>query len=127
MKQKLILLAGIRTIPPEIIEAARIDRVTGTRLVSTMILPLIWPVVVVVALIRLVDSVREDPDLISVLIIEKTPFVDGNLVLIFDRKTYALRQWIVTDGQGLKTSVAIYNLTTDKPQDARQFVISSAY
>src|SRR4051812_27742003 len=76
---------------------------------------------------RLVDSVREDPDLISLLIIEKTPFVDGNVVLIFDRKTYALRQWIVTDPQGLKTSVAIYNVATDKPQDARQFVISSTF
>jgi outer membrane lipoprotein-sorting protein len=76
---------------------------------------------------RLVDSVREDPDLISVLIIEKTPFVDGNVVLIFDRKTFTLRQWIVTDAQGLKTSVAIYNTSTDKPQDARQFVISSTF
>jgi len=53
----LILLAGIRTIPPEIIEAARLDRVTGVRLVRTMVLPLMWPVVIVVALIR-VDSVR---------------------------------------------------------------------
>ena len=53
----LILLAGIRTIPPEIIEAARLDRVTGVRLVRTMGLPLMWPVVIVVALIR-VDSVR---------------------------------------------------------------------
>jgi outer membrane lipoprotein-sorting protein len=76
---------------------------------------------------RLVDSVREDPDLISLLIIEKTPFVDGNVVLIFDRKTYTLRQWIVTDPQGLKTSVAIYNVATDKPQDARQFVIGSTF
>lgn len=54
----LILLAGIRTIPPEIIEAARIDRVTGFRLVRVMILPMVWPVVIVVALIRVVDSVR---------------------------------------------------------------------
>jgi outer membrane lipoprotein-sorting protein len=76
---------------------------------------------------KLVDSVREDPDLISVLIIERTAFVQGKLVLIFDRKTYQLRQWIVTDAQGLNTSVAIYNVTTDKTQDPRQFVISSAF
>jgi outer membrane lipoprotein-sorting protein len=76
---------------------------------------------------RLVDSVREDPDLISILIIEQLPFVSGKLVLIFDRKTYALRQWIVTDAQGLNTSVAIYNVTTDRAQDPKQFVISSAF
>jgi hypothetical protein len=33
----------------------------------------------------------------------------------------------VTDPQGLKTSVAIYNVATEKPQDARQFVISSTF
>ncbi len=63
---------------------------------------------------QLVDSVREEPDLISVLIVEKSALVEGKLALIFDRKTYELRQWIVTDAQGLNTSVAIYNVTTGK-------------
>jgi outer membrane lipoprotein-sorting protein len=47
--------------------------------------------------------------------------------MIFDRRSYQLRQWIVTDAQGKNTSVAIYNTSTDKPQDPRQFVISSAF
>ena len=51
------------------------------------------------------------------MIIEKSALVDGKLTLIFDRKTYELKQWIVTDAQGLNTSVAIYNITTGKPQD----------
>ncbi len=72
---------------------------------------------------KLVDSVREEPDLISVLIVEKSALVDGKLALIFDRKTYELRQWIVTDAQGLNTSVAIYNVTTDTPQDPGLFRI----
>jgi outer membrane lipoprotein-sorting protein len=75
----------------------------------------------------LVDSVREEPDLISVLIIERSVFAQGKLVMIFDRRTDVLRQWIVTDAQGLNTSVAIYNVATDKPQDAGQFVIGSAF
>jgi multiple sugar transport system permease protein len=54
----LILLAGMRTIPAEILEAASIDRVKGLRRVWLIVLPSIWPVVVVVTLIRLVDSVR---------------------------------------------------------------------
>jgi outer membrane lipoprotein-sorting protein len=76
---------------------------------------------------NLVDSVRQDPDLVSVLIIERSVLASGKLDLIFDRKTYQLRQWIVTDAQGLNTSVAIYNVTTDKPQDPQQFLITSAY
>jgi outer membrane lipoprotein-sorting protein len=74
-----------------------------------------------------VDSIREEPDLISVLIIERSVFATGKLQLIFDRRTYVLRQWVVTDAQGLNTSVAIYNVVINKPQDPRQFVISSLF
>jgi outer membrane lipoprotein-sorting protein len=72
---------------------------------------------------QLVDSVREEPDLISVLIVEKSALIEGKLALIFDRKTYELRQWIVTDAQGLNTSVAIYNVTTGKTPDPGLFRI----
>lgn len=75
----------------------------------------------------LVDSVREEPDLISVLIVEKSSLVEGKLTLIFDRKTYELRQWIVTDAQGLNTSVAIYNVTTGIRPDASLFRIDISH
>ena len=54
----LILLAGMQSISPEIIEAARLDRVRGWSYVRRIVLPLIWPVVTVVLLLRLVDSIR---------------------------------------------------------------------
>jgi outer membrane lipoprotein-sorting protein len=73
---------------------------------------------------ELVDSVREEPDLISLLIVEKSSLVDGKLALIFDRKTYELRQWIVTDAQGLNTAVAIYNVSTGKAEDRSLFRIN---
>ncbi len=57
----------------------------------------------------------------AVVIVEKTAFSDGKLTLVFDPKTYELKQWIVTDAQGLNTSVAIYNVTTGKPQDPKLF------
>ena len=72
----------------------------------------------------LVSEVREEPDLIAVVIVEKSAFVDGKLTLIFDRKTYELKQWIVTDAQGLNTSVAIYNVTTGKQPDPGLFKIT---
>ena len=54
----LILLAGMQSISPEIVEAARLDRVRGWAYIRRIVLPLIWPVVTVVLLLRLVDSIR---------------------------------------------------------------------
>jgi outer membrane lipoprotein-sorting protein len=73
---------------------------------------------------RLVSEVREDPDLLAVVIVERSAFVDGKLTLVFDRKTHDLKQWIVTDAQGLNTSVAIYNVTTGKQPDPGLFKIT---
>lgn len=70
-----------------------------------------------------VDQVREETDLVSVVINEKSSLVKGKLTLIFDRRSYALRQWIVTDAQGLDTSVAIFNTVTDVKPDSGLFKI----
>lgn len=72
----------------------------------------------------LVDEVREEPDLIAVVIVEKSKLVNGKLTLVFDRNTYELKQWIVTDAQGLNTSVAVYNVTTGKKSDPGLFKIN---
>ena len=72
-----------------------------------------------------VQSVTEEPDLISLTIVEQSSLAQGKLVLIFDRKTSALRQWVVTDAQGLNTSVAIYNTSTGKPQNPNLFRITA--
>ena len=73
---------------------------------------------------NVVQSVREETDLISLVIVEKGSLAQGKLTLIFDRKTYELRQWVVTDAQGLNTSVAIYNTATGKPQNPNLFRIT---
>jgi multiple sugar transport system permease protein len=54
----LILLAGIQSVSTEVSEAARLDKVRGLFYMRKILLPLIWPVVLVVILIRLVDSIR---------------------------------------------------------------------
>ena len=54
----LILLAGMQSISPEITEAARLDRVRGFTYYRRIVIPLIRPVIMVVLLIRLVDSIR---------------------------------------------------------------------
>ena len=73
---------------------------------------------------KTVDEVVEEADLISLIIVEKSALVKGKLTLIFDRQSYELRQWIVTDAQGLNTSVAIFNTATGKPADLGLFRIS---
>ena len=72
----------------------------------------------------LVSAVKEEADLIALVIVEKTAFVEGQLTLIFDRKSFALRRWVVTDAQGLNTSVDIFNTTIGKAQDPNLFRIS---
>jgi outer membrane lipoprotein-sorting protein len=72
----------------------------------------------------LVDEVRVEPDLIAIVIVEKSKLVNGKLTLVFDRHSYELKQWIVTDAQGLNTSVAVYNVTTGKNSDPELFKIN---
>ncbi|AXS38733.1 outer-membrane lipoprotein carrier protein LolA [Breoghania sp. L-A4] len=70
-----------------------------------------------------VTSVSVEPDLVTVTITEDTTFVQGKLTLIFDSNTRELKQWTVTDAQGLDTSVAIYNVEVGKPTNAKLFEI----
>jgi len=71
----------------------------------------------------IVREVIEEPDLITLVLVQESAFGDGALRLIFDAKTYELKQWVVTDAQGLDTSVAIYNVETGKKADPDYFKI----
>ncbi|WP_321504830.1 outer-membrane lipoprotein carrier protein LolA [Breoghania sp.] len=70
-----------------------------------------------------VTSVSVEPDLVTVIITEDGTFVQGKLTLIFDAQTQDLKQWTVTDEQGLDTSVAIYNVNTGVAVNNKMFVI----
>ncbi len=72
----------------------------------------------------IVQAIREEPDLVSLTIMDRKARMPGKLTLIFDRKTFQLRQWVVTDAQGLNTSVAIYDTATGKPQNPNLFRIT---
>ncbi len=72
-----------------------------------------------------VISVSADDTFITV-VIEETQVVVGTnrLMIMFDAKTQQLKQWTVTDPQGLDTTVAVYNLDTAKKPDPNLFVIN---
>jgi outer membrane lipoprotein-sorting protein len=71
-----------------------------------------------------VRSVDIEPDLIQVVMVDDARFGGGRLTLFFDRESYELRQWTVTDQQGLDTSVAIYNVETGNRLSADLFRIN---
>jgi outer membrane lipoprotein-sorting protein len=70
-----------------------------------------------------VTRVGVAPDLVEIEMQDETKFSAGTLNLIFDRSTYELRQWTVTDQQGLQTMVALYNVETGKQLAADLFKI----
>jgi outer membrane lipoprotein-sorting protein len=72
-----------------------------------------------------VVSVSADDTFITVVVEETQVMVGTNrLMLMFDAKSLQLRQWTVTDPQGLDTTVAVYNLDTVKKPDPNLFVIN---
>ena len=70
-----------------------------------------------------VTRVSVASDLVEVELQDETKFSSGTLNLVFDRATYALRQWTVTDQQGLQTMVALYNVETGNKLSADLFKI----
>ena len=71
---------------------------------------------------NLVD-VRIENDLIILIVREESLFVSSEIAFLFDEKTKVLRQWVVSDSQGV-TKVAIFNVETGLPADPKNFKIN---
>lgn len=59
-----------------------------------------------------VQSVSEAPDLTTIILGNKSIFGDSTISLMFDPKTFELKQWTIRDAQGKDTSVMIFNVQT---------------
>ncbi len=59
---------------------------------------------------KMVRSVKQDPDLVTIVLGDKSIFGDSTITMMFDPATNDLRQWTITDAQGKETSVMIYNV-----------------
>lgn len=57
----LILLAGLQNLPSELVEAARIDGASSTKIFWSITLPFMQPVIAVAVLIKLLDTFRTFP------------------------------------------------------------------
>ena len=57
-----------------------------------------------------VKSVREENDLTTIRLADKSVFGNSEITMMFDPKSYELRQWTITDAQGKDTTVMIFNV-----------------
>lgn len=70
-----------------------------------------------------VKSVKEENDLTTIVLGDKSVFGTSKITLMFDPKTYELRQWTITDAQGLDTTVMIFNTKEGVKFDPKLFDI----
>jgi len=61
---------------------------------------------------RMVRDVQENSGLTFIVLGDKSIFGDQLITLIFDSKTFELRQWTITDAQGKDTTVILSNVRT---------------
>ncbi len=69
----------------------------------------------------MVKGVKEESDLTTIALGNNTVFGNSTITMMFDPKTYDLRQWTITDNQGKDTSVMIFNVKTGVQFDDRVF------
>ncbi|MCA1492588.1 outer membrane lipoprotein carrier protein LolA [Sinorhizobium alkalisoli] len=72
---------------------------------------------------RMVRAVREESDLITIVLGDRSVFGDSTITMMFDPRTYDLRQWTITDAQRKDTSVMIFNVRTGLQLDDKVFRI----
>jgi outer membrane lipoprotein-sorting protein len=70
-----------------------------------------------------VKGVEEKPDLTTIILGNESVFGDARITLLFDPKSYELRQWTVTDAQGKDTTVMIFNVQTGVKIDPKLFKV----
>ncbi len=73
-----------------------------------------------------VRSVRQDEDLTTIQLQDKSIFGDSTITMMFDPKSYELRQWTITDAQGKDTTVMIFNVQAGVTFDPSVFKIDYA-
>jgi outer membrane lipoprotein-sorting protein len=70
---------------------------------------------------KMVRDVKEEPDLITIKLGDRSVFADSTITMMFDPKSFDLRQWTITDNQGKDTSVMIFNVQTGQKFDEKVF------
>lgn len=67
--------------------------------------------------------VNESSDEISVTLEDRDQLVSGQLTVVYDHKSKNLKQWVIIDGQGLRTTISLKSLTNDVAMDPSLFKV----
>ena len=70
-------------------------------------------------------SVKEEDDLTTIQLVDKSVFGNARITMMFDPKSYELRQWTITDAQGKDTTVMIFNVKQGVKLDQKLFKINT--
>jgi len=70
-------------------------------------------------------AVEHQPGALRVTLADKSGNAPGNIILVFDEPALQLRQWIVTDAQGLQTTVALRDMQSGVQADNALFVLKT--
>ncbi|MBA4211039.1 MAG: hypothetical protein C0454_16060 [Parvibaculum sp.] len=68
-------------------------------------------------------NVETQPGALLITVADRKGEAPGHITLIFDQPRMQLRQWVVTDAQGLQTTVALRNVETGIRADNALFVL----
>jgi len=68
-------------------------------------------------------GVERQPGVLRLVLQDKSGNAPGDLTLVFDQPSLQLRQWVVTDAQGLQTTVALRNTRSGIKADNALFVL----
>jgi outer membrane lipoprotein-sorting protein len=75
---------------------------------------------------QMVRDVKQEADLTTIVLGDRTIFGDSTITLMFDPKSFELRQWTITDMQKKDTSVMIFNVQSGVQLDPSVFEIPYA-
>ncbi len=70
-----------------------------------------------------VRSVKEEDDLTTIQLADKSVFGNSTITMMFDPKSYELRQWTIKDAQNKDTTVMIFNVRQGVKFDQNMFKI----
>ena len=68
-----------------------------------------------------IKDVKQDADLLTIKMGDKSVFGDSTITMMFDPDTYDLRQWTITDKQGKDTSVILLDVQEGVRFEKRMF------
>src|SRR5690606_34814941 len=71
-----------------------------------------------------VQSVKEGNDLTTIKLADRSVFGNSTISMMFDPKSYELRQWTISDAQGKDTTVMIFNVKQGVTIDPGVFAIN---